>query len=91
MELQFWLDLLAAPDHQQDWILAKGNLELQVWLDILAAPDFTRDQVLAQNYLEDDRAASDILGNAEDSDDAYSCIMMGEEAGGLLCSLTEAC
>ena len=28
------------------------------------------------------------LGDAEDSDDAYSCIMMEEEAGGLLCSLT---
>ena len=28
------------------------------------------------------------LGDAEDSEDAYSCIMMGEEAGGLLCSLT---
>ena len=28
------------------------------------------------------------LGDAEDSDDAYSCIMIGEEAGGLLCSLT---
>ncbi len=27
------------------------------------------------------------LGDAEDSDDKYSCIMM-EEAGGLLCSLT---
>ena len=27
------------------------------------------------------------LGDAEDSEDVYSCIMMGEEAGGLLCSL----
>ena len=28
------------------------------------------------------------LGNAEDSDDEYPGIMMGEEAGNLLCSLT---
>ena len=28
------------------------------------------------------------LGDAEDSDDAYSCIMMREEADGHLCSLT---
>ena len=27
------------------------------------------------------------LGDSEDSEDAYSCIMMGEEAGYLLCSL----
>ena len=27
------------------------------------------------------------LGDAEDSKDAHSCIMMGEEARGLLCSL----
>ena len=36
----------------------------------------------------EDRAASDILGDAEDSEDAYSCIMIGKEAGVLLCSLT---
>ena len=29
------------------------------------------------------------LGDAEDSGNAYSCIMMGEDAGGLLCSLTD--
>ena len=36
-----------------------------------------------------DRTASDILCDAEDSEDAYSCIMMGKEAGVLLCSLTD--
>ena len=28
------------------------------------------------------------LGDADESDDAYSCIMMGKKAGVLLCSLT---
>ena len=27
------------------------------------------------------------LSDTEDSEDVYSCIMMGEEAGGLLCFL----
>ena len=48
-----------------------------VWFSI-ADLDHQQDQ---------DRAASDILGDAEDSEDAYLCIMM-EEAGVLLCSLT---
>ena len=33
-------------------------------------------------------ARDESLNDTDESDDTYSCIMMGEDAGGLLCSLT---